>query len=123
MDQLAEKYRGKAAFFLIYGPEAHPNGHDWTVKDGEGHEPIGLVASYAERQALARSLRARKQLKRIILVDNIEEPCTRDRFLPVPGLNNPIVVVGANGCFAYAREAVDLASVNEFLEQYLRARD
>jgi hypothetical protein len=122
MDQLAEEYRGRAAFLFVYGPEAHPEGADLPES---ARTPLLLFKqadTYAERQAAARYLQKTFAVGRRILVDEMGATSLWERFLPGSGLSNPVVVVGRDGKVVFAMGQLHAETLHGFLANYLANR-
>lgn len=106
MDALAEAWRGRARFVVAYTREAHPGEKrpaHWTM---------------ADKVAAARDLVTQEDVKRAVLVDDLEGSVSR-AYGPFP---NGVAVIGTDGVIAFRADWCDPEEVDRALGRLAEAR-
>ena len=118
LEELAERYRDAAAFFVVYIREAHPE--DGWVLSGNRDEGIALTdpASDEERADVAEACAVRLQIRMPVLVDAIDnEVASRyggwpDRLYLI-GRDGRVAFQGGEGPFGFKPEELEAAIETE----------
>jgi len=118
LEELAERYRDAAAFFVVYIREAHPE--DGWVLSGNRDEGIALTdpASDDERADVAEACAVRLQIRMPVLVDAIDnEVASRyggwpDRLYLI-GRDGRVAFQGGEGPFGFKPEELEAAIETE----------
>ncbi|MCS6853014.1 MAG: redoxin domain-containing protein [Gemmataceae bacterium] len=98
VEQLYQKYKGKAEFYLVYIREAHPDSVLYVVKDGqEVLEKIPQTSTLDERRQRARQCVDSLKLTMPALVDKDDNGVNA----AYAGWPNRLVIVGLDGRIAY----------------------
>jgi Iodothyronine deiodinase len=118
LEELAERYRDRVAFFVVYIREAHPE--DGWVLSSNRDEGIALddPSSDAERTEVAETCAVRLQIRMPVLVDAIDnEVASRyggwpDRLYLI-GRDGRIAFQGGEGPFGFKPEELEAAIESE----------
>jgi hypothetical protein len=96
MKQLARRYAGRAAFAFVYSREAHcpDGGAGEYLRDGV---PARQAANLTERHKGAELLRDWVEPERLLLLDGFGDESLFERLFGNADVDNPMLVVGADG--------------------------
>src|SRR5688572_14993925 len=93
LEKLAQAYRGRADFLLVYIREAHPDSTVPLTRDGKAVlETLGQTNDVAERKRRAEELRAELKLSFPAVVDKEDNAAN----VAYAGWPERLVVVGAD---------------------------
>jgi hypothetical protein len=121
MDELAQRYRGRAEVFFVYSAEAHPGFPDCTgvIDDAT---LLRQGATIEEFRVIAQTLHLRKVVKRRILLDQVDQDspnCAAAQFHLPGGHFNSVVVVGSDGQVVFHQIWLNVDLLDQFLLGHL----
>jgi hypothetical protein len=109
LEEMAERYTGRVAFFVVYIKEAHPE--DGWVLETNRSEQIAVAdpSSAEERAGVAQGCSVRLAIRMPVLIDGIENEAARqyggwpDRLYLI-GRDGRIAFQGGEGPFGFKPE-------------------
>jgi hypothetical protein len=114
LEEMAERYGGRVAFFVIYIKEAHPE-DGWVLASNREQEiAVADPASHDERRAVAEACAVRLQIRMPVLIDGIDNETARqyggwpDRLYLI-GTDGRVAFQGDEGPFGFKPEALERA--------------
>ena len=118
LEELAERYRDRVAFFVVYIKEAHPE-NGWVLSSNRD-EGIALEdpTSDAERAEGAEACTVRLRIRMPVLVDAIDNEVARryggwpDRLYLI-GRDGRVAFQGGEGPFGFKPEELEAAIESE----------
>ena len=118
LEELAERYRDRVAFFVVYIKEAHPE-NGWVLSSNRD-EGIALEdpTSDAERAEAAEACTVRLRIRMPVLVDAIDNEVARryggwpDRLYLI-GRDGRVAFQGGEGPFGFKPEELEAAIESE----------
>jgi len=112
LEEMAERYAGRVAFFVVYIKEAHPE--DGWVLETNRREQIALTdpSSEDERAEVAQACAVRLQIRMPVLIDAMDNEVARryggwpDRLYLI-GKDGRVAFQGEEGPFGFKPEELD----------------
>lgn len=117
MQELADKYSGKAEFLFVYIGEAHPEQADKPGRRRLDRQPILQPCTYTERRETAERFAEECDVRRRIVVDGMEAESYGNQVFP--DYPNPVMVVEPNGRIVFMVNGHAALELDRFLEDYL----
>ncbi|MDP2735667.1 MAG: hypothetical protein Q8P12_05680 [bacterium] len=105
VDRLAEQFRGRADFYVMYVDEQHPG------------KRYPSAATLEDKMAAAQDLREAENVARTILVDDIEG-AVHEAYDSLP---NSVHLIGTDGIVAYRADWMDSDRLKEEIAELLEA--
>jgi hypothetical protein len=120
MDELADRFHGRAEVFFVYGPEAHPGVPDWTgvVDDATLLREGSTIEDY---RAIAQKLHSSNVVRRRILLDQAGPESAAAQLHLFKDHFNAVVVVGGDGNVIFHQDWLQVDELDEFLTAHLTA--
>jgi hypothetical protein len=114
LEEMAERYAGRVAFFVVYIKEAHPE--DGWVLTSNRDQGIAVAdpSSDPERAGVAQTCAVRLQIRMPVLIDGIDNETARryggwpDRLYLI-GKDGRVAFQGDEGPFGFKPEELERA--------------
>jgi hypothetical protein len=118
LEEMAERYAGRVAFFVVYIKEAHPE-DGWVLASNREQEiAVADPGSHEERREVAEACAVRLQIRMPVLLDGLDNETARqyggwpDRLYLI-GKDGQIAFQGGEGPFGFKPEELAQAIETE----------